>query len=152
VGERPLRQAQCKLFFPSSPRCAGEIGTSGQLSYNLPMTTETSRYIPLIIDRLKATNPAKVILFGSQARGTAMAASDLDLLVVTNDNKLPQTYREKEEIYLEVARLLRDIRGAIPMDLIVHTRPMHARFIEMNSLFARELLQKGILLYESNHS
>jgi len=116
------------------------------------MTTETSRYIPLIIDRLKAINPAKVILFGSQARGTAVAASDLDLLVVTNDNKLPQTYREKEEIYLEVARLLRDIRGAIPMDLIVHTRPMHARFIEMNSLFARELLQKGILLYESNHS
>jgi hypothetical protein len=38
------------------------------------------------------------------------------------------------------------------MDLVVHTRPMHARFIEMDSLFARELLQKGITLYESDHA
>jgi uncharacterized protein len=116
------------------------------------MATEASHYIPLIVNRLKAIKPAKVILFGSQAQGSAGAESDLDLLVVTDDERLPQSYHEKEQIYLEVARLLRDIRGAIPMDLIVHTRPMHARFIEMNSLFARELLHKGILIYESDHS
>lgn len=117
------------------------------------MTTQGANlYVPLIIERLKKINPAKIILFGSQARGTASATSDLDLLVVTNDDTQPQSYQEKEQVYLEVARLLRDIRGNIPMDLIVHTRPMHARFIEMNSLFARELLQKGVLLYESDNS
>jgi uncharacterized protein len=65
---------------------------------------------------------------------------------------LPQNYHEKEEVYLAVARRLRDIRGKVPVDLIVHTRPMHDKFIEMNTLFARELLQKGILLYESDNS
>ena len=115
-------------------------------------TQEINLYLPLIIEQLKKINPAKVILFGSHAQGTASATSDLDLLVVTNDNTLPQTYHEKEQIYLEVARLLRDIKGSIPVDLIVHTRPMHARFIQMNSLFARELLQKGILLYENDNA
>jgi predicted nucleotidyltransferase len=117
------------------------------------MTThEASLYVPLILERLKKINPAKVILFGSHAQGTASATSDLDLLVVTNDDTLPQSYHEKEQIYLEVARLLQDIKGSIPVDLIVHTRPMHTRFVEMNSLFARELLQEGIVLYESDNS
>jgi len=39
----------------------------------------------------------------------------------------------------------------VPIDLIVHTRPMYARFIEMDSLFAREVLKKGIVLYESHN-
>lgn len=113
---------------------------------------EANLYIPLILERLRKINPAKVILFGSHAQGTETVESDLDLLVVTNHDKTPQSHREKEEIYLEVARLLRDIRGKVPMDLVVHTRPMHARFIEMDSLFARELLQEGITLYESDHA
>jgi uncharacterized protein len=115
-------------------------------------TQEAASYIPLIIERLKKIKPAKVILFGSHAQGTASAESDLDLLVVTNDDRVPQSYREKEQIYLEVARLLRDMRGIIPIDIIVHTRPMHARFVEMNSLFARELQQDGVLLYEDSNS
>lgn len=109
------------------------------------------RYIPAIIERLKQLDPVKVILFGSGAGGTATENSDLDLLVVTRSDKLPESYQEKENIYLEVARLLRDIRRKVPVDLIVHTQPMHARFIALNSLFAREILQKGRVLYESHH-
>ncbi|MFZ1397837.1 MAG: nucleotidyltransferase domain-containing protein [Candidatus Promineifilaceae bacterium] len=113
---------------------------------------EATFYLPLILERLKKINPAKIILFGSQAQGTATADSDLDLLVVTNDETVPQDYREKEQIYLNVARLLRDIKGDVSIDLIVHTRPMHDRFLEMNSLFARELQQTGTILYESHNA
>jgi len=112
---------------------------------------QATRYIPAIIERLKEIDPAKVILFGSGAGGTTTENSDLDLIVVTRSDKLPDSYQEKENAYLEVARLLRDIRRKVPVDLIVHTQPMHARFIELNSLFAREVLQKGIVLYESHH-
>ena len=116
------------------------------------MTLDTTKhYIPEIIARLEPLDPLKVILFGSHARGTATEASDLDLIVVTRSDALPHDYREKADIYLQVARLLRDIRSKMPMDLIVHTRPMHARFIEMDSLFARQVLQKGIVLYESHN-
>jgi predicted nucleotidyltransferase len=109
------------------------------------------QYLPEIVARLQPLDPAKIILFGSQASGDADEDSDLDLLVVTSSDKLPASHREMEEAYLEVARLLRDVRRQAPVDLIVHTQPMHARFIEMNSLFAREVLQKGIVLYEADH-
>ena len=77
---------------------------------------------------------------------------DLDLLVVLRDDRLPATHREKEDTFLSVARLLRDIRRKAPIDLIVHTQPMHRKFIEMNSLFAREVLEEGIVLYEADNA
>ena len=110
----------------------------------------TKQYLPEIIARLQSIDPAKIILFGSQAGGDADEDSDLDLLVVTSSNKLPASHREMDDAYLEVARLLRDIRRQAPVDLIVHTQPMHARFIAMNSLFAREVLEKGVVLYEAD--
>ena len=116
------------------------------------MTLDTTkRRLQEIIASLRPIDPLKVILFGSQARGAATRESDLDLLVVLKSDVLPGTYQEKETIYLQVARLLRDIRRETPLDLIVHTRPMHAKFIEMDSLFAKQVLQKGVVLYESDH-
>jgi hypothetical protein len=85
------------------------------------------------------------------ARAASEEVADLDLLVVTKAEYLPRTYREKEEIYLTVAQALRTIRQRIPVDLIVHTRPMYARFIEQNSQFARRVVQEGKVLYESDH-
>ena len=117
------------------------------------MTLDITKHrIPEIITCLKPLDPLKVILFGSQARGTATEGSDLDLLVVLRSDILPRTHREKEALYLQVARLLRAIRQEMPVDLIVHTRPMHAKFIAMHSLFAEEILQKGVVLYESDHA
>lgn len=110
-----------------------------------------AHYIPGIVARLQQVDPAKIILFGSQASGEANEASDLDLIVVINSDEMPTTHREKQDMYLEVARSLRDIRREISIDLIVHTRPMHARFMAMGSAFSREVQRKGKVLYESHH-
>ena len=112
---------------------------------------QVARYVPEIIARLQQIDPVRIILFGSQASGEAGEASDLDLIVVINNDKMPATHREKQDMYLEVARLLRDIRREVSIDLIVHTRPMHARFLAMDSAFSREVQQKGKVLYESHH-
>ena len=117
----------------------------------LQTQSPAEQVLPEIVDRLKRLDPEKIILFGSQAQGNADEWSDLDLIVVTQHDQIPATYREKEEIYLEVSKLLRDIRREIPIDLIVHTRPMHDRFIALDSLFAREVQEKGIVLYEKHH-
>lgn len=108
-------------------------------------------YIPLIIEKLIQTKPEKIILFGSYAYGDPSDDSDLDILVVTGDNFIPESFSEKSLIYLRTSKAISDIKREFPVDLIVHTIPMHSRFIENDSLFARELLTKGKVLYEKNN-
>jgi predicted nucleotidyltransferase len=108
-------------------------------------------YIPLIIEKLKKTQPEKIILFGSYAYGEPADDSDLDILVVTGDDIIPSSFSEKSLIYLRISKAISDIKKEFPVDLIVHTKAMHKRFIENDSIFARELQTNGKVLYEKNN-
>ncbi len=99
-----------------------------------------------IIERLKPLNPDKVILFGSYAYGTPNEDSDIDLYVVTKDEFIPQSFRENNEFHLKVAKVMKDILEKYPTDLITHTKAMHNKFIEMNSMFSRKILKDGVSL------
>jgi predicted nucleotidyltransferase len=99
--------------------------------------------------QLSELNPYLVLLFGSYAYGSPHEDSDIDLLVVTNDNFMPQTFKEKHEVYKRVSEKIRPIKAQVAIDLIVHTLPMYQKFIELNSSFAREITTQGIILYES---
>lgn len=99
-----------------------------------------------IIDALKKIDPEKVILFGSYAWGEPDNNSDIDLYIVTRDDFIPSTWREKSRIYLEIIKHLDDIQSSIPVDLIAHTKPMHEKFIEMDSMFCRKILRDGVNL------
>ena len=112
---------------------------------------DVQQFIPEILACLEPLAPAKVILFGSSAKDEGAEVGDLDLLVVTKSGVFPQTYHDREAIYLPVARALRRFRRRVPVDLIVHTQSMHARFVELNSQFAQEVLREGKVLYESPH-
>jgi predicted nucleotidyltransferase len=93
----------------------------------------------------------KVILFGSFASGKPDRDSDIDLLVVVEDDFLPRNYQESMELYLKVSAVLRDIKRSVPIDLIVHTKPMHDRFLQLGSMFSKEILKRGEVLYEKSH-
>lgn len=123
-----------------------------QREYINMLEDRITRHIPEIIELLKPLDPEKVIVFGSEASGSATEASDLDLMVVTKSDELPASHKQREEVYLSVARLLRTVKRRVPVDLIVHTHAMHVRFIELDSQFAREVLQKGVVVYESDHA
>jgi len=49
-------------------------------------------YLPLIVTRLKNIGIHKVILFGSLASSAVHTDSDVDLMVVTNDDHFPDSY------------------------------------------------------------
>ena len=103
-----------------------------------------------IIKSLKSINLHKVILFGSYAYGSPTKDSDFDLLVITSDETMPKNYDENMQLYLKVSKCLREIKKKYPIDLIVHTRPMQQKFIELDSMFSRMIFSKGIVLYEDN--
>jgi len=115
------------------------------------MSTETVEqvYIPLILERLKPLRPYKIILFGSHACGDSHAESDIDLMVVLDTDEIPQTFEENLRNKLLVRDALWDLNSDVSIDLIVHTRPMYKKFVDMDSMFAREITQRGKVLYDS---
>jgi len=100
---------------------------------------------------LEHLNINKVILFGSYAKGTQSDDSDIDLLVVTNDNFVFESFAQKMEVKLKIANALNSLRKFADIDLIVHTKPMFERFIQLNSGFKKEILTSGSVIYEANN-
>lgn len=100
-----------------------------------------------IVDRLLPLSPYKVILLGSRAWGTPGPDSDIDLLVVLDDEMISEDASSQGTLYKLVARRLREIERTVPLDLIVHTRPMHRTFLDRDSMFARKVKREGEVLY-----
>jgi hypothetical protein len=103
-----------------------------------------------IITQLSDESISKVILFGSQADGTEKEGSDIDLLVVTEDNEIPVNFGERMKIYNRVYLLIKDIKREHSIDLLVYTKPLYDQFIKMQSMFSKEIIEKGKILYEKN--
>jgi len=105
-------------------------------------------YIEQITKKICELNPYMILLFGSYAYGKPHKDSDIDLLVVTNDDFIPQNYEERINLQLNISNVIFDFAKQVPIDLIVYTKPMYKKFIEQNSNFAHEITTKGKILYE----
>ena len=113
---------------------------------------QENSYVIQLKERLLELNPNLVMLFGSYAYSTPNEDSDIDLLVVTNQDFYPKNYDERIDIQLTVSKHIFDIAKQVPVDLIVYTIPMYQKFIEQNSSFANEITSKGKILYERNNA
>jgi len=58
---------------------------------------------------------------------------------VIKDDFIPQSWLEKSDVHLKVARMISSIREKMPVDIIVHTKAMHQKFVEMDSMFCRKI-------------
>jgi predicted nucleotidyltransferase len=99
-----------------------------------------------IREALAPLHPEAVILFGSYAWGQPTEDSDIDLYVVTQDDFMPATWREKRDIVRAVSNRMLDLRTRYSIDLLVHTKPMHRKFVEIDSSFARQIMNEGTRL------
>jgi uncharacterized protein len=109
------------------------------------------KYLPQLVEKIKQADPYKIILFGSYAYGIPDINSDIDILVVTSDDFMPANYDEKMQVNLKISRLISEIKAEHPVDLIVHTLPMYQKFIAYRSMFSKEVLKYGKVLYERNN-
>ncbi len=96
--------------------------------------------IQWLVEDLKAYRPAKVILFGSAARGEADAYSDLDVVIIK------QTQSPFVQRAIEAAKYLRP--EVSPIDLFVYTPEEFHRMVEAESSFIERILAEGRILYE----
>ncbi len=109
-------------------------------------------FINELKDSLSKLDPYMIVLFGSYAHGTPHPDSDLDIMVVLNDTSIPVTFKEKQLLYLKVSPYTHSVAKKIPVDLIVFTLPMYENLKKTKSNFSNEILSKGIILYENEHT
>lgn len=95
-----------------------------------------------IVDRIvTASNPHKIILFGSYAGRTPNEESDIDILVVKPD------IRSRIEEYTKIRKNLKGIR--FPFDIILLTSEEYEFYsLGWKNSLAAEAREKGIVLYE----
>ena len=104
--------------------------------------------IQAITERLKQPEIEKVILFGSYAHGTPHKESDLDLIVVTKETKIPSSFQENLDIYIAINNYRLDYCKKFPIDLITYTKGAYERFLDKNSSFSQTIVNEGVVLYE----
>ena len=109
-------------------------------------------FIQQLKEKLIELDPYRIILFGSHAYGTPHKDSDIDILFVTKDEYIPQNFKERQNLYITTAEHILDILQQVPVDLIVYTLPMYRLFVNSDSSFSKEVLSKGVTLYESEHA
>lgn len=85
-------------------------------------------------------HPEKVILFGSYAYGKPSSDSDVDLLVVMPHDGPPA---------LKAAEIRKHISAGFPVDLLVRSPGEIKRRLAMDDFFIREVMERGMPLYES---
>lgn len=99
------------------------------------------RKLPEITARIvKTSDPEKIILFGSHARGDASEDSDLDLLVIVDG---------VQGLRAESIRMRRALRGLlVPVDLVLASSEQIERLGNEKSFVYHNALTEGRVLYE----
>ena len=87
----------------------------------------------------KAFRPEKIILFGSYAYGSPHAESDVDVLVI-----MPTA-----DVVRQAIRITLAVDHPFALDLIVRTPEQIERGLRDDDWFVREIMEKGIVLYET---
>ncbi len=86
--------------------------------------------------------PTRIVMFGSYAYGKPTPDSDVDLLVVMPCKGRP----------LDAALAVRrTVEADFPLDLIVRTPAEMRKRLSLGDFFLREVMDKGIVLYEAAH-
>lgn len=95
---------------------------------------------------LKPLNPLEVVLFGSKASGRFWKDSDVDLLVILNEEGVCRNYAEKRAKRRKVRDALRPLSGDYAFDLLVYTAEEWRQLKESKSPFLEEVLSSGRVL------
>ena len=86
--------------------------------------------------------PEKVILFGSYAKGTAGAESDVDLLVIMPGDASGARI---------AAQIISRLEPKLPIELLVRSSRQIRERLAMNDFFLREIMATGKELYAAPH-
>lgn len=100
-----------------------------------------------IVEKIKSEyKPLKIILFGSYAYGNPVEDSDIDLLILKNSSK------RRVDRFVLVKRIIYNPERKISVSPLVYTPKELEERLRIGDDFIKEIVQKGVVLYERTSS
>jgi len=107
--------------------------------------SKQENYIQRIAEKLKQDSSIKhVYLFGSYAYGTPDNDSDIDLLIVLNKEGFIESYDNRIDYRVKVAKSLYEVNKEISIDILVYTPQEVEKLKRVGGSFHREIFNKSI--------
>jgi len=119
-------------------------------TFNQEKRMKNNNYINPLIEAIKPSDPYKIILFGSYANGTATENSDIDMVVILDNNDVARTYDERLKKRLRINKLVRDINYKIALDILVYSREEYRIVKDCGNYLIDEIERNGKIVYEKN--
>lgn len=111
------------------------------------MDEEIEKTMSEITEKLKRQyKPLKIILFGSYAYGKSSKDSDIDLLILKN------TTKRRVDRFVEVKKIIYNPELKVPVLPLIYTPEELEERLKLGDDFIKEILSKGIVIYEGASS
>jgi predicted nucleotidyltransferase len=104
-----------------------------------------------LVEALKPSDPFKVVLFGSYANGTPNEDSDVDIMVVLDNNDVSKTREERLSKKRWIRTLVLELNRKIDIDLLVYSKEELKMVKEYGNTFVIEVEKNGKVIYEKVH-
>jgi len=101
-----------------------------------------------IVTMLKPSDPQKIVLFGSYAAGEQNEHSDVDIMVVLDNDHVAKTYTERLNEKISIRKLVLDVNRKVPLDILVYSKKELNIIKERGNCFIDEIERTGRVIYE----
>ena len=109
---------------------------------------ENNNYIDQLLEALKQADPFRIILFGSYVNGNQNENSDIDMVVILDNNDVAKTYDERLKKKLYINKLVRNINYKIALDILVYSKEEYKIIKNYGNYFIDEIENTGKIIYE----
>ena len=101
-----------------------------------------------LVSSLKPSDPFKIILFGSYAKGDPNEHSDIDIMVILDNYHVSKTFEERLNRKIAIRNLVLEINRKIPLDILVYSREEFNIVKNYGNYFIDEIEKTGQVIYE----
>ena len=101
-----------------------------------------------LVSSLKPSNPYKIILFGSHAKGNPNENSDIDLMIILDDNHVSKSYEERLNKKVFIRNMVLEINRKIPLDILVYSKEELNQIKKYGNYLIDEIENTGKIIYE----
>ena len=121
---------------------------TNEFGYDNIMNMDINTVLDRLIYSLKPSDPYRIVLFGSYANGNPNENSDIDIMVILDNNHISRTYEERLKKKILVRKLVLEINRKIPLDILVYSKEELKKIKEHGNYFIDEIEKTGKIIYE----